>query len=160
MRKNSSRQWLIAASLAGLSTWAQAQGMSLSSQQDAQLRAALQQKLPNAAMNAALTEAAPVIHDFVAANACIPRYDGSVLNRYAAPGKVYPTHNYINSPMPQMRAHPTSSCVSVWRIQGWTMPTQNALRFEVTYGSEISGQSIKVGHEVMKQANGEWLFSR
>jgi hypothetical protein len=34
------------------------------------------------------------------------------------------------------------------------------LRFEVVYVSDSSGESGKSYHEIQKQPNGEWLFSR
>ncbi len=40
------------------------------------------------------------------------------------------------------------------------MPARNALRFEVSYISDTSGEVVKGNHEVVKQPSGEWLFTR
>lgn len=134
--------------------------MQMSTEQLAKLDVALAVKTKNRKLRAAIDGAAPVIRDFVKTNACITGYDGSALNAYAAPGKNYPTHNYIGAPMQTMKRHDKSSCVSVLRLQGWSMPAKNALRFQIVYHAADSGESVKQNHELIKQPGGEWLFSR
>lgn len=108
----------------------------------------------------AVREAVPVISGFIKTNACITDYNGSLLNAYAAPGKVYPSFNYGGAPMQTMKYHNKSSCASVLRFQGWEMPAKNALRFEVVYVADDSGETGKGFHELVKQPSGEWLFTR
>jgi hypothetical protein len=131
----------------------------ISSQQVAKIQAALQVTTANAEMDRAVAEAASTIGSFIKTNACLSGYDGSALNVFAAPGKSYPNNNY-SGPMPTMYKHNKSSCATVLRVHGWSMPTRNSLRFEVVYVAEDSGESSKAAHEVVKQASGEWLFSR
>jgi hypothetical protein len=133
---------------------------SLSSTQQAKLQSILTQKTQDKNINIAISEASPVISEFISMNACITGYNGSMLNRYAASGKLYASNNYIGAPVPKMRYHDKSSCASVLRIQDWKMPARNALRFEVSYISDTSGEVIKGNHEVVKQSSGEWLFTR
>ena len=111
-------------------------------------------------LKAAVGEAAPNISSFIKINSCLAGYNGSALNAFAAPGKAYPNNNYIGGPMPTMYKHSKAACATVHRIQGWSMPTKNSLRFEVIYVAEDSGESGKTQHEVQRQANGEWLFTR
>ncbi|WP_167086080.1 hypothetical protein [Massilia frigida] len=141
----------------------QAKGPQLASITDAQaakIDAELQVKTTNKALQQAVAEAAPTIAPFLKANSCLGGYDASALNVYAAPGKTYPNNNYIGGPLPTMRRHTKGECATVVRIHGWDMPAKNALRFEVVYVSDSSGESGKSRHEVQRQAGGEWLFSK
>jgi len=146
--------------LSGQPALQQGSGASLSSTQQAKLQSTLNQKTQDKNIDTAISEASPVISEFIGMNSCITNYNGSMLNRYAAPGKRYASNNYIGAPAPQMRYHNKTSCASVLRIQDWKMPARNALRFEVSYISDTSGEVIKGNHEVVKQPSGEWLFTR
>ena len=147
--------------LASTSTSAQTRGLAvLDETQAAKIESALQFNSPNRVLTHAVEEAKSTIGSFLKIHSCLSGYDASRLNVYAAPGKFYPNNSYIQSPMPQMRSHNKSSCLTVQRVHGWTMPTANALRFEVVYVSDLSGESGKSYHEVQKQPNGDWLFSR
>ena len=133
---------------------------AITDEQSAKIDAALQVKTADKALEQAVAEAAPTIAPFLKANSCLAGYDASVLNVYAAPGKTYPNNNYIGGPLPTMRKHSKGACATVLRIHGWEMKAKNALRFEVVYMSDSSGESGKSHHEVQRQASGEWLFSR
>lgn len=147
--------------LSSSSTFAQTRSLAPATEtQAAKIEAALQFDSPNTALTRAVKEARSVIASFLGIHSCLPGYDASSLNIYAAPGKIYPNNNYIQSPMPQMRSHDKSSCLTVKRVHGWTMPTANSLRFEVVYISDSSGESGKSFHKLQRQANGEWLFTR
>jgi hypothetical protein len=142
-------------------TFAQTRGLApLTEIQAAKIDTALQFDAPNTALTRAVGEAKSTIGPFLKIHSCLSGYNASSLNTYAAPGKLYPNNNYIQSPMSQMRSHGKSSCLTVQRVYGWAMPTANILRFEVVYISDLSGESGKSYHEVQKQGNGEWLFSR
>ncbi|MCX7113373.1 MAG: hypothetical protein NTX45_25345 [Proteobacteria bacterium] len=128
--------------------------------QQVSLQSNLKQKTQDKNIDSAISEASQVIADFITINSCITGYDGSKLNRYSAPGKLYPNNNYIGAPIPQMRHHNKSSCATVFQVHGWKMSARNALQFEVSYISDISGEVVKGSYEVIKQPNGEWLFTR
>jgi len=128
--------------------------------QQQKIQSSLAYKVQDNDINNAVTEASPIISEFIGMNSCITGYNGSMLNRYAAPGKLFPNNNYTGAPAPQMRYHNKAACVSLLRIQGWEMPTKNALRFEVSYISDASGEVVKANNEVVKQPSGEWLFTR
>ncbi|WP_194722388.1 hypothetical protein [Noviherbaspirillum malthae] len=132
----------------------------ISARQLEQIDAALRAKDQNQAIAQAITEAAPVIRDFVKIHGCLNGYNGTFLNPYFVPGKSEAAFNYIGAPMQQMRYHDKSSCVTVLRFGGWTMPARNALQFEVVYQAEDSGETVKSHHELRKQPGNEWLFSR
>ena len=61
--------------------------------------------------------------------------------------------------MTKMPYHNKGTGVSVSRIHGWNAPALNALRFEVVYLAEDSGESAKTSHQVVKQPDGAWLFT-
>ncbi|MEI7870389.1 MAG: hypothetical protein WCI11_21135 [Candidatus Methylumidiphilus sp.] len=132
----------------------------ITSSQQVSLQSNLKQKTLDKNIDSAIIESSPVIADFITINSCITGYDGSQLNRYAAPVKLYPNNNYNGAPIPQMRYHNKTSCATVLRVQGWKMPARNALQFEVSYISDTSGEVVKGSYEVVKQPNGEWLFTR
>lgn len=140
---------------------AQTRGLApVTETQAAKIDSALQLKSPNTTLTQAVSEAKSTIGPFLKIHSCLSGYNASSLNVYAAPGKLYPNNNYPHSLIPQMRGHDKSSCLTVQRVHGWTMPSANTLRFEVVYVSDSSGESGKSHHEVQKQPNGEWLFSR
>ena len=58
-----------------------------------------------------------------------------------------------------MHYHNKEQCVNVARVSGWTSPSINALRFEVVYLADDSGEVVKQNNEVVKQPDGEWLFT-
>lgn len=134
--------------------------LPISPEQASKLDAAITTKTRNPQLDQAISEAGPVIADFIKANSCIGGYDGSVMNAYVAPGKTFPAFNYIGAPVPVLKYHDKSRCATVLRLQGWEMPAKNALRFEVVYVSDSSGESTKSYHEVVKQSSGQWLFTR
>lgn len=134
--------------------------VSISARQLDQIDAALNAKNQNQALAQAISEAAPVIKNFVQINACLTGYNGTFLNPYLVPGKSESSFGYLGAPMPRMKYHDKSSCVTVLRFDGWAMPARNALRFEVVYQAEDSGESVKSWHELVKQPSNEWLFSR
>lgn len=146
--------------LSGKPALQQGNSASLSPSQQAKIQSSLNQKTQDNNINIAISEASPVISEFIGMNSCITDYNGSTLNKFAAPGKLYPNNSYTGSPVHQMRYHDENSCASVLRVQGWQMPARNALRFEVSYISDASGEVVKGNHEVVKQPNGEWLFTR
>ena len=137
-----------------------AQGLSLiSPEQSVSIEKSLQMKGANHKLNTAVLEAAPNIASFLKINSCLSGNNASSLNIFAAPGKSYPDNNY-SGPLSNMYRHDKSICATVLRVQGWTMPANNALRFEVVYVADDSGEAGKSEHEVQKQSSGEWLFSR
>lgn len=140
---------------------AQTRGLAqITELQSAKIDAALRFNSPNAALAKAVEEAKVTVTPFLKAHSCLSGYNASILNVYAAPGKFYPNNNYIQAIIPQMHSHDKTTCVTVLRVQGWTMLSPNTLRFEVVYVSDSSGESGKSYHEIQKQPNGEWLFSR
>lgn len=131
----------------------------ITAEQLAKINAALTVKNQNRDIAQAISEATPVIRDFVRIASCLPTSGGSNgLNAYAAPGADLAWGGA--APMPAMRYHDKSSCVTVLRVHGWKMPARNALHFEVVYQAEDSGESAIRQHELVKQPSNEWLFSR
>lgn len=132
----------------------------ISARQLEQIDAALRVKEQNPAIAQAIIEAAPVIRDFIKINACLTGYNGTFLNAYLAPGRSESSFGYLGAPMPQMRYHDKSTCVTVLRFGGWTMPARNAIQFEVVYQAEDSGETLKSYHELRRQPGNDWLFYR
>ncbi len=127
-------------------------------------REALARELPknvsDAKIRASMQAAAPTIKEFVERLSCMA--DGSAassLNVFAVPG-VNLGNAYVGlRPMRSTPYHDKSSCLTVSRIHGWSAPALNALRFEVVYVADDSGESTKTKHELIRQPDGAWLFS-
>lgn len=111
-------------------------------------------------LKVALNEAKNNIQGFLTTNACIKGYDGSLLNKYAAPGVVFASHNYIKAPIPTTKYHDKNTCMKIRDISSIKMPVKNALSFDVVYISETSGESKKFDHALVKQVNSQWLFTK
>lgn len=132
---------------------------SISAEQVEKLKNALVASLPDPAVMQAIKEGVSALFPFLRIESCMISSAGaSQLNAYAAPNKSF-EYSYGNGPIPNMQYHDKGVCVSVLRIQGWQMPAKNALRFETVYSSEISGETVKKKHEIVKQVSGEWLFT-
>lgn len=131
-------------------------GSSISQEQELKIKANLSIKTNDNAINQAIAESSSVIESFAKAESCINNHRDSSLELYTAPGG---RMNTSYAPMMSMKYHDRSKCVTVAKLQGWSMPARNALQFEIVYVSEISGEVKKRGHEVVKQPNGEWLFT-
>ena len=111
-------------------------------------------------LRVALNEAKNNIYGFLTTNSCIKSHNGSMLNKYAAPGKVFPSHNYTKAPIPTTKYHDKNSCMKIRDISSIKMPAKNALSFEVLYISETSGESVKFDHELVRKADSQWLFTK
>lgn len=130
---------------------------SMSPEQLQRMDAALSPDKHQGALAASIREAAPIIRDFTRTSACINSYSTSRLAAFAAPRSNY---QFFSPPMLPMRYHDKSSCLSIVRYQGWSMPAQNALRMEVVYHADDSGEGATRGYELTRQPDGQWLFSR
>ncbi|MEO4049441.1 hypothetical protein AAFN46_20470 [Pseudomonas sp. CAU 1711] len=131
-------------------------GSFITQDQEFKIKSNLAVKTDDNSINQAIAEASSVIESFAKAESCINNHLDSSLELYTAPGGKM---NTSYAPMMPMRYHDKTKCVSVAKIQGWFMPARNALQFEIVYVSENSGEVQKRGHEVVKQPNGEWLFT-
>jgi len=129
-------------------------------QQQKAIERAIPGSIPNERLRRMVAEASPAIAEFVGRLACLADHTGaSALNEYAAPNANL--HNrYVGlRPMRSARYHNKAACMSISRIHGWSAPANNALRFEVVYKSDESGETSKLTHEAIKQPDGVWLFS-
>lgn len=131
--------------------------------QEERIKKETEKKFQDARLRNVIADASSTLKEFVAKVSCLP-YNGGDLNAqitsmftiYAAPGRSL----FLLPPANQTRYHDKSSCLSVVRIQGWNAPALNALKFEVVYLANDSGESAKTDHEMVKQPDGVWLFNR
>jgi hypothetical protein len=136
---------------------------AITSEQEERIKKETEKKFQDARLRNVIADAAPTLKEFVAKLSCLP-YNGGDLNAqitsmftiYAAPGRSLS----LLPPANQTRYHDKSSCLTVVRIQGWNAPALNALKFEVVYLANDSGESAKTNHEMVKQPDGVWLFNR
>lgn len=125
----------------------------MSAEQQATLLQVLQGQQGDKRIAASLREALPTIKAVLEKRACHSSAGTQVLT---APGRDFASL----LPMSYTPYHDRATCLSVARIHGWKMQALNALSFEVVYLADDSGETVKAEHEVVKQPDGAWLFSR
>ena len=131
---------------------------AITPEQQDKIAQALAKRIADKKVMAMIDEAAPTIKDYVERLSCIADGRGSgSLNVFAAPGVGFDNHY---APMVFMKYHNKAACLSVVRIHGWVAPALNALKFEVVYVADDSGESVKTNHQIVKQPDGNWLFTR
>jgi hypothetical protein len=127
--------------------------------QQAKISKELGKKIVQKDLQVKITEASKTIQPFLERRACITEWKASSsLNIYAAPGA-----NFANNGAPMVfgfQYHDKAQCLTVAKVQGWKSPALNALQFEVLYLAEDSAETKKENHELVKQTDGEWLFTR
>lgn len=108
-----------------------------------------------------ITEAKPAIETFVERIACLNSSAGaSALNQFSAPRANLDNIYRMLNPMRSAKYHDKSTCMTVARIHGWEVPADNALKFEVIYKADDSGETKKIKHEAVRQPDGVWLFKK
>ncbi len=130
----------------------------ITTEQQDKIKQALAKRTTDARVKGMISEASPTVQAFVERLSCIVGGGGGEsLNLYAAPGKSF---HGLAAPMVFTRYHDKGTCLTVARIHGWSAPALNALNFEVVYLAEDSGESIKTNHQMVKQPDGIWLFTK
>lgn len=130
---------------------------SISPAQTDAIQSALGANPKNKQSAATLAQARETIAEFLKIESCISGYNASPLNKFAAPGKVYPDFNYMG-PMLGMKYHSRDACLTVTKIHGFEMPAKNALSFEVVLTADDSGEVSKRYYTLQKQDDDAWLF--
>jgi hypothetical protein len=132
----------------------------ITEEQVERIREAIVAKPPTPAVAKIVQSAAPTIESFVRTEGCITARNGTVLNPFAAPGRLFDATGFQGGPMVEMHYHDKTACVTVKRIQNWKMVSPKLLRFEVVYvGDDGEERSVR-RHELMRQPKGGWLFTR
>lgn len=136
--------------------------VAITAAQQAAIQKSLTVKTGKPALDQQIKSAAPTISEILKLHGCWFFTGGdarsSPLGIYEAPGASTWSGVLIGRPT-NLQYHPKDSCVSVARIQGWTMPAANALSFETLYQSEASKETKKVRYTLVKQPDNAWLLS-
>ena len=120
---------------------------------------ALMKGIPNDRIRAMVTEAAPTIITLAERVSCLSGGTGrSALAEFAAPNRS--GFIYLTYPMETMQYHDKAFCTTVLRISGWEAPANNALKYEITFKAEDSGETKALRHEIVRQTDGSWLFTQ
>ena len=123
-------------------------------QQQAQINSALTYKASNAQLKQAITEAKPVIYQFLEAASC-----QFGRNRITGVAKITSSERDYFVSMFKPANHPEGKCLNVERVDSWEMVAKNAFEFRVLFVSEESGES-KVAIMGMRKEDGEWRVYR
>ena len=131
----------------------------LSPEQHQAISKELNKVAPTPQIRQLVQEASPAIAAFVERVSCLADLSGaSALNEFAAPGASLNTL-FFTGTMHNTQYHNKATCMTVSRVQGWFAPAANALRFEVLYKADDSGETVKMTHETVRQPDGTWLFT-
>lgn len=125
-------------------------------QQQAQLNTALTYKASNAQLKQAITEAKPVIYQFLEVASCQLTGRGTYLNGVA---RITSSERDHFVAMYKPSNHPEGKCLNVERVDSWEMVAKNAFDFRVLFVSEESGES-RIGIMGMRKEDGEWRVYR
>lgn len=131
--------------------------------QRASLKHALAQKRKNTPLDKTIKDATPTIEDILRLHSCWFAHQGDTesanpLGIYAAPNTNL-WYSVLWSRPTKMNYNPQDTCVSVYRVQGWSMPAANALKFEAIFRSDASKETRTVHYEIVRQPGGEWLLT-
>ena len=129
----------------------------ITSSQNAKISKELSKKVTQKQMHDKIAEASKTIQPFLEMHSCITEYSDAATspqNIYASLGMDF-RYKMIKS-----QYHDAAQCYSVARINAWSSPALNALQFEVLFLAEDSGETKNENHELVKQPDGEWLFTR
>ena len=126
--------------------------------QQSKIAKELGKKIAQKDLQTKIAEASKTIQPFLEKRACITEWKASSsLDIYAAAG-----YSFSNTGAPMVfgfQYHDKARCLTIAKIQGWKSPALNALQFEVLYLAEDSAETKKENHELVKQPDGEWLFT-
>ena len=125
-------------------------------QQQAQLNTALTYKASNTQLKQAITEAKPVIYQFLEVASCQLTGRGTYLNGVA---RITSSERDHFVAMYKPSNHPEGKCLNVERVDSWEMVAKNAFDFRVLFVSEESGES-RIGIMGMRKEDGEWRVYR
>ena len=131
----------------------------ITSAQVERISAEFLKNVTDASMKTRATEAMPRIKEVLERLSCAQGIDAGWMLAYAVPGAPFGFGSALGYPMRKVPYHNQNACLTVTRIHGWTSPALNALRFEVVFLAEDSGESAKTALEIIKQPDGQWLFS-
>jgi hypothetical protein len=130
---------------------------SIAPEQQKAVEAALMKSIPNDRIGAMVTEAKQVVAAVAERLSCLSTWDGrSAMNEFAAPNSHFVMG--LSAPMAMMQYHDKAFCLTVLRINGWEAPANNALKYEVMFKAEDSGETRSHKHEIVRQTDGTWLF--
>lgn len=130
----------------------------ITSEQQKAIASEIPKVVPNENIRQIVKDATPTLTTYVERLSCLAEEAGlSALLEYAAPGARI---SYWNRGMAYVQYHNKAACMTITRIQGWNAPALNALQFEVTYKADDSGEIGKSQHEIVRQPDGAWLFTK
>jgi hypothetical protein len=134
----------------------------ISPAQQARIAQALKDGNSDAKAQPIVNQASPKMRAFIERLSCIRQYnDGGsvVLQNMAAPGVSF---KFFVPPMHGTKAHNKNSCLTVSSVVLKVANTKagDALQIKVSYLAEDSGETTTSNHEINKNNNGVWWFTR
>lgn len=104
----------------------------------------------------ALVEAAPTLQAFLETVSCSNVYGMENVGRYTTLNASKNKYSFSGA-MEGLHYHPNSQCMTVTQIGNFTMPALNALKLQVMFVSDVSGESAARAYLLIKQDDGSWL---
>lgn len=107
----------------------------------------------------ALTEVVPLLQQFLQVVACSDEYGMRNIGKYTTLNATQNLYQFSGA-MRNTQYHPKSQCMNVTQIGNVMMPALNALKLQVMFVSDASGESTSRTYLLMKQADGSWLVDK
>jgi hypothetical protein len=124
-------------------------------EQKTALAAALNSKLADPDAQKVRSELAPNLTKLLNILACYSQLDiGNFTKRFFAPN----VSDYVVPVTNGMNYHDRATCLSVERIDGWSMSAKNAVKMRVVFVADDSGESAVRNLEWQKQSDDVWLL--
>ena len=110
--------------------------------------------------SAAMEHALPTIKKVLAIYPCLQHGSAmSALNPYAVPGTDMSPYYYAASvPIMRTQYHDKNVCMSVTRLDSWTMPAMNILKFRSIFIADDSGETNNIFLLMRRMEDGQWKF--
>ncbi len=108
-------------------------------------------------VKAAMEEALPNIKKVLSITKCVKTHmDLRALNHYAVPGTDMSNRAWV--PLEITQYHDKNRCVSVSQIDQWSKPALNTLKFHVAFISDDSGEVSNYLFQFRRVDSGQWLI--
>lgn len=107
----------------------------------------------------ALNESTPVLQGFLERVSCSDVYGMKNIGQFITLDAAKNVYSFSGA-MDNTQYHPKNQCMTVTQVGNITMPALNALKLQVMFVSDASGETTSRFYLLKKQNNGQWLVDK
>ena len=107
----------------------------------------------------ALTESTPVLQGFLERVSCSDVSGMTNIGQFITLDAAKNVYSFSGA-MDNTQYHPKTQCMTVTQVGNITMPALNALKLQVMFVSDASGETNSRFYLLKKQTNGQWLVDK